>query len=96
VTTYFVTRHAGAVEWARRRGITAELVEHLNIARVEQGDEVIGTLPVQLAAEVCARGARYRHLTLELPREARGATLTADDMDRFGATLEPYHVEKRK
>ena len=46
-----------------------------------EGDTVIGTLPVNLAAEVCARSARYLHLSLEVPREVRGRDLTADEMN---------------
>lgn len=94
MTTYFVTRHAGAVEWAGKRGIAAESVTHLDVGRVTKGDKVIGTLPVSLAAEVCARGARYLHLTLDIPPEERGKELTAEAMHHLGARLEEYRVER--
>lgn len=51
-------------------------------------------LPVSLAAEVCAKGARYLHLTLDLPPTARGRELTAEEMDVRGARLEEYRVER--
>ena len=54
------------------------------------GDTVIGTLPVNLVARVCARGGRYLHLSLDLPAEARGRELTADELERYGARLEAY------
>lgn len=93
MTTCFVTRHPGAVEWARRHGIMVDRrVTHLEPMDVETGDIVMGTLPVNLAAEVCARGARYLHLSLDLPSEARGLELTAADLDRFGAKLEEFVV----
>ena len=95
MTTIFVTRHAGAVEWARRRGVAAdEMVAHLDPGRIAPGDIVIGTLPVHVAAEICARGGRYLHLSLNTPPEARGRELTAADMDRFGARLEEYEVRR--
>jgi CRISPR-associated protein Csx16 len=74
MTTYFVTRHPGAVEWARESGISVDRqLAHLDIAEVKAGDWVIGTLPVHLAAEVCALGARYFHLALEIRRNGAGA-----------------------
>lgn len=96
MTTFFVTRHSGAAEWAARQGITSETVAHLDIERIAPGDQVLGTLPVSLAAEVCALGGRYFHLTLSVPPDWRGRELTADDMTRFGATLEEYHIERVK
>ncbi len=90
----FVTRHAGALEWAARRGIQAIAVEHLDVTAVRAGDVVMGTLPLHLAAAVCGRGARFLHLEMDVPAEARGRALTADDMDRFGARLVEYRVER--
>ncbi|MEO3430167.1 CRISPR-associated protein Csx16 [Pelagibius sp. CAU 1746] len=95
MTVYLVTRHCGALDWARRRGIEAQRVEHLDIDLVQQGDCILGTLPVSLAAEVCARGARYFHLTLEVPPEMRGRDLSASEMEAFGAKLYEYFVERR-
>lgn len=40
MTTYFVTRHLGAREWAQQRGITVDnLVDHLDMAHVKDGSE---------------------------------------------------------
>lgn len=94
MTSWFVTRHPGALEWASRQGLAAEAVSHLKIAQVTAGDTVIGTLPVHLAAEVCVRGGRYLHLTLDLPEDARRRELTADDMERYGARLGEYSVRR--
>jgi CRISPR-associated protein Csx16 len=89
---YFVTRHPGAAEWAQRQGITAELVPHLDLARIQPGDCVMGTLPLHLVAEICARGARFLHLEMELTAAARGEPLSAEAMERAGAHLVPYRV----
>lgn len=92
--TYFISRHPGAVEWAARQGFgDAETVSHFDPAIVVRGDKVIGTLPVHLAAEVCARGGEYWHLVMSLPAEARGKELTADDMDSFGACIQKFKIE---
>lgn len=95
MTTYFVTRHPGAVEWAARQGLTVDqVVEHLEPVVVQAGDLVIGTLPVNLVAEICARRGRYFHLCLDLPPDKRGRELTADEMQAHGARIEEYRVEK--
>jgi CRISPR-associated protein Csx16 len=61
---------------------------------VRAGDTVIGSLPVNLAAEVCARGAAYRHLSLRLLAHDRGRELSANDLDRYEATLTNYFVKE--
>jgi len=94
MTAFFVTRHPGATDWAREQGFEAAAVAHLDPATITPGDVVMGTLPVHIAAEVCARGARYLHLRLDLSAELRGRELTAEDMRAAGATLEEYIVQK--
>jgi CRISPR-associated protein Csx16 len=94
MTAYFVTRHPGAEQWARRLKIDAVRVDHLDIGTIVAGDLVLGTLPIHLAAEVIRRGARYKHLEIDIPREVRGRDLSADDMERFGARLQEYRVER--
>ncbi len=94
-TIWFVSRHMGAVEWARGRGIEVDhLVAHLDPEDVGMGDTVIGSLPVHLVAEICARGARYLHLSLDLPPELRGRELSSDDMNVCNARLEEYEVRE--
>lgn len=92
MTTYFITRHAGAVDWACEQGIAAKQVQHLDVDLIRPGDVVMGTLPVQLAAKVVARGARYLHLSIDVPSDARGRELSADDMVAYGARLQEFHI----
>lgn len=97
MTTWFVTRHPGAVEWAGRRGLHIDCqVAHLDPADIAPGDTVIGILPVHLVAQLCARGARYLNLSLDLPAEARGRELTAEQLERYGARLEAFEVRAVK
>ena len=96
MTTWLVTRHAGAREWANRHGFAADrVIAHLESEwAVASGDVVIGALPANLAARLCERGARYLHLSLDLPFDMRGIELTADDMDRLGARLEEIALKR--
>ncbi len=97
MSTLFVTRHPGARDWLARRGhvvdrISDELTD-ADLAALAPGDTVIGTLPVALAAAVCARGARYLNLVIPaVPRELRGQELDADTLTRLGARIEAFEV----
>lgn len=93
MTTLFVSRHPGARDWAAKEGFAVDRqVAHLDPTTIQPGDVVIGTLPVHLAARVCAQGGRYLHLSLELPLEWRGRELSAADLRQLGARLEEYRV----
>jgi CRISPR-associated protein Csx16 len=73
MTTYFITRHSGAIAWATQQGICVDRqISHLDINDIQSGDTVIGSLPVNLAAEICQRGAAYIHMTLNVPEHWRG------------------------
>lgn len=92
---YFVSRHAGAHEWAARQGFGyVEVVSHFDAESVQQGDVVIGTLPVQLACRVCERGGEYLHLTLDLRPEDRGQEISADRMQDLGARVERFVITR--
>jgi putative CRISPR-associated protein (TIGR02620 family) len=68
MTTWFVSRHSGALQWMQLRGIPFDRhVLHLEPQDVHPGDTVIGSLSVNLAAEICW-GAASWHLTCTLPQ----------------------------
>lgn len=93
MTTYFVTRHPGAIEWAARRGLVVDRqLAHFDPAGIHPGDVVIGILPVHLAAAVCAEGARFFSLSLDLPPDARGRELSADELEQYGARIDEYDI----
>ena len=95
MTTYFITRHPGAIAWAQLQGITVDRqLAHLDINDIQPGDTVIGSLPVNLAAEVCSRGASYVHMSLTVPEHRRGMELSLEQMVECGARLENYVVSK--
>lgn len=94
MTTYFISRHPGTIEWAHRQNLHVDtFMPHLDPALVQGGDTVIGSLPINLAAQVCARDAAYWHLSLELPAGLRGQELSADDLERLGAQLQPFEIK---
>jgi|SRR5690606_3008973 len=95
---YLVTRHKGALNWLRSyiAGPIVHLEHADDFSFLHPGDRVIGTLPVNLAATVCGRGARYFHLSIRVPYDLRGKELTARQLCELGATLEEYRVSKRE
>ncbi len=93
MTTWFVSRHPGAVAWAAQQGLAVDhRVAHLMVDQVQSGDTVIGTLPVHLAAQVCQRGARFINLSLDMPNDWRGRELSADELSQCRARLECFEV----
>lgn len=97
MATFFISRHPGAQQWARGQDLAIDhWVTHLDIAQIRQGDTVIGTLPVNLAAQVCMREARYLHLSLNLPAEARGRELSANELNQYGAELRGFNIRQKE
>lgn len=95
MSTWFVSRHPGALEWMRRIGPPFDHhVTHLDPDKVQPGDRVIGSLPVNLAADICARGAQYWNLSLRLTESDRGRELSAAELQNYSATLERYDIRK--
>lgn len=93
MTTYFVSRHGGAIAWARRHALAVDVwVDHLDTSQLVSGDRVIGSLPIHLVADACARGAAYLHLQFDMSAQQRGRELEADDLDALGARLVAYRV----
>ncbi|OGB72112.1 MAG: putative CRISPR-associated protein [Burkholderiales bacterium RIFOXYC12_FULL_65_23] len=93
MTTWFITRHPGAIDWAHAQQLQVDhFVNHLDPALIRAGDTVMGSLPVHLAAAICERGARYLHLSLDLPAELRGRELSVQQLHQFSARLRPFQV----
>lgn len=95
MTTYFVSRHDGAREWAVGQGLVIDqFIGHLQLEAIVRGDVVIGNLPIHLAAEVCAHGARYVHLAVDTPPHRRGEDLCSALMQASGARLVEFKIER--
>ena len=83
-----ISRHPGAVAWLAAQGITGEVVAHATPQQV-RGRDVIGVLPLALAAEA------HSVSSIDLPGlapEQRGRDLSPDEMNAAGATLRRYRV----
>ena len=95
MTIWFVSRHPGAVVWARQNGVAFDRrVAYLDTRRIGAGDTVIGSLPVNLAADVCARAAAYWNLSLRVAEQDRGRDLSAEELRAYNATMEHYEIRK--
>ena len=85
--TWIISRHSGAVEWIKSRGLDGEVIEQFD-GIVVPGDTYVGTLPMPLIAKILDDDAEFILLVLpDLPREERGKELTSAMMDKFGAKL---------
>lgn len=95
---WFVSRHAGAREWAGAQGLQWDrAVSHLtawDMACMSEGDEVYGLVPPHVASRLCRLGVRYWHLATDLPETLRGRELSATDMAAHGARFVRLHIEE--
>lgn len=103
MSVYFVSRHSGAHDWLRalmKEGLVpyqnVEHLKHFDLGLVREGDVVLGTLPMALAAGIVSRRARFVNLDLELPPHLRGVDLTASEMRQCKATLTEYSVVRER
>ncbi|WP_416391279.1 CRISPR-associated protein Csx16 [Alloalcanivorax xenomutans] len=93
---YIVTRHRGALDWLKEQVSAPALhLAHLMPEyAIGRGDTVVGTLPINLVADICLRGARYFHLEICLPHALRGQELSACQLTEHGARLVEYFVHR--
>jgi len=95
MTTWFISRHLGAIEWIKQQNIQIDRFEsHLDTSLVQAGDVVIGTLPIHLVAEICQKGAKFYFLSVNVKPEQRGTELTAQQLVEQGCTLQAFHIQK--
>jgi CRISPR-associated protein Csx16 len=94
MTTYFITRHTGALAWAKLHDVAFDVhLEHLiDLGNLQVGDVIIGTLPIQMVAKLNDCGVRYVHLSLDIPPAWRGRELTADELRECRASLQEFQV----
>lgn len=97
MTTWFISRHAGAKAWIEEEGFTIDkMVEHFDPRLTQPHDKVLGSLPIHLAAEVCARGGEYYHLSITRPEALRGKELSMTEMRACNARLDVYVIKEQK
>lgn len=88
---YFVSRHESAIQWAKLQDLAVDKwLPHLDPEQITEGDIIIGSLPIHMVAALGKQGARYIHLSLEIPQALRGKELSVEEMAQCGATLEEY------
>lgn len=92
-TTYLVSRHAAAIDWIKEQVPVDKVIAHLDIDLIDPNDIIIGTLPIHVAAQVCARHARYIHLSIDVPPEWRGKELNRADFLQCWPRLESYFIQ---
>lgn len=95
MAVWFISRHQGAIDWVKQQSIHIDhFVSHLDTQAINANDIVIGTLPVNLAAQVCQQGARFYFLSANLTADQRGTELSAEQLTQQGCSLQPFFVQK--
>ena len=69
-----------------------KFIEHLDVSTLKFGGIIVGTLPINIVADLQERGVRYFHLSLELPSHLRGKELSAVEMEEGNARIEEFKI----
>ena len=95
MTYWFVSRHPGAIAWAKLQKLpVTRWVKHLDVCEVSVGDLVAGTLPMEAAAAVCERGAKFFSLELHLAENQRGRELSEKELRDLNCSLQEFRVTR--
>ncbi|WP_201583312.1 CRISPR-associated protein Csx16 [Psychrobacter jeotgali] len=96
MSIYLVSRHQGAVDWMNHTGhhYDAHLTHLTDYEMLTAGDTVIGSLPINIVADLNVLGVNYLHLSLYIPEQLRGVELTAEQLSALDAKLEQYVVRR--
>ena len=86
------TKHPGAAEWLRRKGVDAPQIT--TPWMLEAPVHVYGDLHITSAAKVCGAGGRCTFIVMSIPTAMRGKEITADEMELCGAKLVEFRVEE--
>jgi len=88
VVNLIITRHVGAIEWLKSKGVTGEYLPHASGEEGQSGDSVFGPVPIDLAAKFLARGLQVYYIALPgLTLDQRKGELTSEVMDHAKASL---------
>lgn len=90
MSAIIVTRHTGLIQWLKSHGIVGDVISHVESPEQIQGKDVVGVLPLHLAAVA----ASVATVEMTLPADKRGVDLTPEEMDSFGAILHKYVVQE--
>jgi CRISPR-associated protein Csx16 len=83
-----ITRHRGAVDWLRARGITGTVIEHATGTEGRSGDTVYGILPADYMDRFLRRGMPVFFIALpNIPLDKRKGDLSEAEMNEAGACL---------
>ena len=96
MSVYLVSRHQGAVEWMQNmRNHKNKHLTHLeNYNDLSAGDVVVGSLPINIVADLAQYGVSYLHLSLYIPEHLRGIELTAEQLSSLDARREEYEIRR--
>ena len=95
MAVWFISRHKGAIDWIKQQSLQIDRFEsHLNVDDIQADDTVIGTLPIHLAAKVCAKGAKFYFLSVNVSQDQRGTELTAEELIAQQCAIEPFYIQR--
>lgn len=89
---YLVSRQQETVDALRSDNVAFDkIISHFNPAIVKPGDVVLASLPLPIAAKVCAKGGIYKHVEITRPANIHG-DLTSAEILKYGYQINQYDI----
>ncbi|MBR1374612.1 MAG: CRISPR-associated protein Csx16 [Cardiobacteriaceae bacterium] len=93
---YFICRHQGTIDWVKsRKNIKIDVfLDHLDFRETEicAEDTVIGILPIDIAAQICEKGAKFYALKIHQELSERGQNFSADNLEKMNVSLRRFQI----
>ena len=100
MTIYIVTRHCASREWILNNlpHSTDETIvqSHLDPNVIQQGDVVVGVLPLHIIAQIYDKGGTFYAFDIVIDKNLRGKELSKKDLVQCQPTLTKYTVIQEK
>lgn len=92
-----ISNHADVPAWVEKHLNTqvSAVMKEFNIASIDSGDVVVGTLPIHSAHAICERGAEFIFLALNYTSATqRGKDFSLAEMEEMGVSVTQFSIKK--
>ena len=96
---WIINRHPATVEWFKHtyrvQATTLDYLDEQSLTLIKNGDTLLGNLPLQEIAKLCAKGVNYYEIRIPVaqPTRLRGQELNLEQLKQHPPVLTQYVVQ---